>query len=224
MLKALGASTASLVKDALGQALIVLVVGIGRHRVGLVAALGALAGTALPFLLSPLTTLLPGVIMIAARSRRSRLRPALRHLRRPPHRTREQPMITLDDITLTFPDGDSRVTAVDHVTLRRIRAPSPASPDPAGRQVQPAGRRRNPHPARLRAGVIDGRRRHALDPGQATELRRDSIGIVFQQSNLIPSLTAEEQLPVMNELGAPHAPVAAREVAARADELLRPWA
>ena len=26
-------------------------------------------------------------------------------------------MITLDDVTLTCPDGSSRVTAVDHVTL-----------------------------------------------------------------------------------------------------------
>lgn len=64
VLKALGASTGSLVRDSLGQALIVLVVGIGVG-LGVVALLGALAGTALPFMLSPLTTLLPGVIMIA---------------------------------------------------------------------------------------------------------------------------------------------------------------
>ncbi|MCJ1697946.1 ABC transporter permease [Rathayibacter caricis] len=63
VLKALGASTRSLVRDALGQALIVLVVGIGLG-LGLVAVFGALAGSALPFLLSPITTVLPGVIMI----------------------------------------------------------------------------------------------------------------------------------------------------------------
>ena len=64
VLKALGASTRSLRTDALGQALVVLVAGIG---VGLavVTALGLLAGSALPFLLSPVTTLLPGIIMIA---------------------------------------------------------------------------------------------------------------------------------------------------------------
>lgn len=33
------------------------------------------------------------------------------------------------------------------------------------------------------------------------ELRREHIGIVFQQSNLLPSLTAREQLLVMGELG-----------------------
>lgn len=64
VLKALGASTRSLIRDALGQALIVLLLGIGTG-LGLVALFGALAGTALPFLLSPITTVLPGVIMIA---------------------------------------------------------------------------------------------------------------------------------------------------------------
>lgn len=64
VLKALGASTSSLVKDALGQALIVLVLGTGVG-IGLVSVLGAAAGGTLPFLLSPLTTLLPAVIMIA---------------------------------------------------------------------------------------------------------------------------------------------------------------
>lgn len=64
VLKALGASTPSLVRDALGQALIVLLAGIGVG-LGVVALLGTLAGTALPFLLSPLTTVLPGAIMIA---------------------------------------------------------------------------------------------------------------------------------------------------------------
>ncbi|GAA1649963.1 ABC transporter permease [Microbacterium flavum] len=64
VLKALGASTRSLVRDALGQALIVLLAGIGLG-LAVVVAFGALAGAALPFLLSPLTTVLPGAIMIA---------------------------------------------------------------------------------------------------------------------------------------------------------------
>ncbi len=64
VLKALGASTRSLVRDALGQAFIVLMVGIGLG-IGIVALLGTVAGNALPFLLSPLTTILPGLIMIA---------------------------------------------------------------------------------------------------------------------------------------------------------------
>lgn len=62
VLKALGATTASLVRDSLGQASIVLLAGIG---VGLatVIGLGLLAGQALPFVISPLTTLAPAAVM-----------------------------------------------------------------------------------------------------------------------------------------------------------------
>ncbi|MGY5766048.1 ABC transporter permease [Brachybacterium sp. DNPG3] len=62
VLKALGASTAALVRDALGQALVVLVVGIGTGLLA-VLGLGLLASGVLPFVLSPLTTLLPGAVM-----------------------------------------------------------------------------------------------------------------------------------------------------------------
>jgi len=62
VLKALGASTSSLVRDALGQALIVLVLGIGVG-LGLTWGLGIVAGSALPFMMSPVTTLLPGLMM-----------------------------------------------------------------------------------------------------------------------------------------------------------------
>ncbi|MEJ6488898.1 ABC transporter permease [Leucobacter sp. USCH14] len=62
VLKALGATTGSLVRDSLGQAFIVLAAGIG---VGLAAVvgLGTLAGQALPFVVSPLTTFVPAVVM-----------------------------------------------------------------------------------------------------------------------------------------------------------------
>jgi putative ABC transport system permease protein len=63
VLKALGASTSSLVRDALGQALVVLVLGVGIG-IAIVAALGAVTGGVLPFLLSPVTTVLPGLIMV----------------------------------------------------------------------------------------------------------------------------------------------------------------
>ncbi|QDZ15453.1 ABC transporter permease [Humibacter ginsenosidimutans] len=62
VLKALGATTKSLVRDALGQATVVLVVGIGIGML-VVTGLGLLASGALPFLLSPLTTVAPAVAM-----------------------------------------------------------------------------------------------------------------------------------------------------------------
>ena len=62
VLKALGATTRSLVKDSLGQALVVLMVGIGAG-LAVVVGLGSLAGGAVPFVLSPLTTLAPAAVM-----------------------------------------------------------------------------------------------------------------------------------------------------------------
>jgi putative ABC transport system permease protein len=62
VLKALGATQRSLVLDALGQALVVLVGGIAVGMLAVVG-LGALAGNALPFLIAPATTLLPAVAM-----------------------------------------------------------------------------------------------------------------------------------------------------------------
>ncbi|MFG2949250.1 ABC transporter permease [Streptomyces adustus] len=65
VLKALGASTANLLKDALGQAVILLGGGtlIGT---GIAAAIGALvSGSAVPFLLTPATVLVPAAVTIA---------------------------------------------------------------------------------------------------------------------------------------------------------------
>lgn len=64
VLKALGATTTALARDALGQALVVLVAGVGLG-IGLTALFGSLLGGALPFVLNPLTTLAPGLVMIA---------------------------------------------------------------------------------------------------------------------------------------------------------------
>jgi putative ABC transport system permease protein len=64
VLKALGASTANLLLDALGQA-VVLLAGGTLIGTGLAAALGALvSGSAVPFLLTPTTVLIPAVVMI----------------------------------------------------------------------------------------------------------------------------------------------------------------
>ncbi len=48
--------------------------------------------------------------------------------------------------------------------------------------------------------VVDGRDLTQLSPEQLTDLRRDSVGFVFQFFNLIPTLTAEENVAVVAEL------------------------
>lgn len=62
ILKALGATNRMLTVDALGQATVVLVLGISAG-IGVTAALGTVAGAALPFVLNPLTTVVPGLVM-----------------------------------------------------------------------------------------------------------------------------------------------------------------
>ncbi|WP_432173545.1 ABC transporter permease [Streptomyces sp. Tue6028] len=64
VLKALGASTAGLLKDALGQA-VVLLVGGTLLGTGIAGALGAaVSGSAVPFVLEPATILVPAAVMI----------------------------------------------------------------------------------------------------------------------------------------------------------------
>ena len=131
-------------------------------------------------------------------------------------------MIRLNDITLTFPDGDSRVTAVDGVSLTAHPGTVTGITGPSGSGksslLAVAGTLLRPDSGEI---LIDGNDVTALSPPEATRLRRDRIGIVFQQPNLIPSLTAREQLSVMNELGAPRSRRRDRAAAAsRADELL----
>jgi putative ABC transport system permease protein len=70
VLKALGASTGNLLRDALGQALILLTGGI-LLGTALAAGMGAavsgsaVSGSAVPFVLTPATVLIPAAVMIA---------------------------------------------------------------------------------------------------------------------------------------------------------------
>lgn len=64
VLKALGASTRYLLRDALGQAVLLLVLGTALGT-ALAAGVGALVGSAVPFVLDAPTVLFPAVVMIA---------------------------------------------------------------------------------------------------------------------------------------------------------------
>ncbi|MEZ7898349.1 MAG: ABC transporter ATP-binding protein [Flaviflexus sp.] len=115
-------------------------------------------------------------------------------------------MIELQNVTLTYTDGNSRITAVDNVSLRcedgtlmGITGPSGSGKSSllaiAASLIRPDS-----------GGVLIGEGTDTVDAAQlskteATELRRERIGIVFQQSNLLPALTAREQIEVMAHLG-----------------------
>lgn len=130
-------------------------------------------------------------------------------------------MIRLNNVTLTFPDGDTRIVAVDNVTLAAHPGTVTGITGPSGSGksslLAVAATLIRPDSGQVFIDEVDAT---TLNSREATELRRDNIGIVFQQSNLVPSLTAREQLIVMNELGAPGSRRNRAAAAARADMLL----
>ncbi|MFB6890955.1 ABC transporter ATP-binding protein [Kitasatospora sp. NPDC056327] len=107
----------------------------------------------------------------------------------------------LDRITLTYPDGDGRLTALDDVSLTVPAGTVTAVVGPSGSGksslLAVAATLIAPDSGRV---VVDGTDTTRLDRAGLTALRRDRIGIVFQQPNLLPSLTAAEQLQVMAHL------------------------
>ncbi|MFI1461944.1 ABC transporter ATP-binding protein [Nocardia carnea] len=106
--------------------------------------------------------------------------------------------LNLIDITLTYPDGDRRLTALDRVDLEVPRGNVTAVVGPSGSGksslLAVAATLITPDAGTV---VIDGTPTTGLRRSALTDLRRSRIGIVFQQPNLIASLTAVEQLQVM---------------------------
>ncbi|MDH6130884.1 putative ABC transport system ATP-binding protein [Kitasatospora sp. MAA4] len=125
--------------------------------------------------------------------------------------------LALRDVTLTYPDGESRLTALDHVSLEVAPGEFTAVAGPSGSGksslLAVAATLLRPDSGQV---VIDGQDAGALGERERTALRRDRLGIVFQQSNLLASLTAVEQLLVLEDVRGGRV----REARGRAQELL----
>ncbi|MFF0852496.1 ABC transporter ATP-binding protein [Streptomyces sp. NPDC003280] len=110
--------------------------------------------------------------------------------------------LELTDITLTYADGDTRLTALDRVTLQVPKGSLTAVVGPSGSGksslLAVAATLITPDAGTV---TVDGAATAGLSRGELAELRRHRIGIVFQQPNLLPSLTAAEQLQVMARMG-----------------------
>ncbi|MFJ3779339.1 ABC transporter ATP-binding protein [Streptomyces sp. NPDC090075] len=104
----------------------------------------------------------------------------------------------LTDITLTYPDGPTRLTALDQVTLEVPKGSLTVVVGPSGSGksslLAVAATLVTPDVGSV---TVDGTSTTGMTRRELAELRRHSIGIVFQQPNLLPSLTAAEQLQVM---------------------------
>lgn len=103
--------------------------------------------------------------------------------------------LRLADVTLTLGDGDSTVTALDHVSLTVPAGELLAvvGPSGAGKSslLAVSGALTRPESGTV---LVDGVDVSTLSPARQAELRRERIGFVFQSGNLLPALTAVDQL------------------------------
>ena len=103
--------------------------------------------------------------------------------------------LRVTDVSLTLGDGDQQVTALDHVSLELPAGQLMAVVGPSGSGksslLAVCGGLRTPTSGQI---FINGTDITVMASHQLTEVRRDRIGFVFQQSNLVPSLTAVDQL------------------------------
>lgn len=110
-------------------------------------------------------------------------------------------MIKLQNIVLTFPDGNSRITAVNDLSLDVPEGTITGVTGPSGSGksslLAVASTLIKPDSGRLFINDVD---MLSLSTKKAEKMRREEIGIVFQQANLLPSLKAWEQLVVVGAM------------------------
>lgn len=125
--------------------------------------------------------------------------------------------LNLINISLEYPDGDSTLKALDAVDLAVGRGEflSLVGPSGSGKSSLLAVAATLVKPTSGLV-VIDGQDVSAFRDAERTALRRDKVGIIFQQPNLLPSLTAVEQLLILDHLRGK----AVREALGKAHELL----
>lgn len=112
-----------------------------------------------------------------------------------PPATTDAPAARVEDLTKVYGKGDTGVTALAGVTVDIARGEFTAIMGPSG-----SGKSTLMHCAAGLDSVTSGRVYigstdiTSLKEKALTELRRDRIGFVFQAFNLVPTLTAEENI------------------------------
>jgi putative ABC transport system ATP-binding protein len=103
--------------------------------------------------------------------------------------------LDLAEVTLVLGDGDETVTALDHVTLTVDAGQIVAVVGPSGSGksslLAVAGALVTPTDGQVRLGGTD---LTTATRRQLSRIRRERLGFVFQSGNLIPALTALDQV------------------------------
>ena len=126
--------------------------------------------------------------------------------------------LELTDVRKTYPSGDSDVVALDHATMQVGDDDILALVGPSGSGkttlLSISGGLLTPSEGQV---VVGGQDISTYSAKQLTEFRRDSVGFVFQAVNLVPFLTARENLMIVNDFDRKRSHKVARE---RAERLL----
>jgi putative ABC transport system ATP-binding protein len=109
--------------------------------------------------------------------------------------------LEMRDVTKIYGSGDTAVTALAHATLTVAAQEMVALVGPSGSGkttlLSIAGGLLHASSGEVRVG---GRDISHASARQLTDLRRDMVGFVFQSVNLVPFLTARENLLLVDEL------------------------
>jgi len=127
-------------------------------------------------------------------------------------------VLDMRDVRKVYRSGDADIVALDHATVQVDHGEIVALLGPSGSGkttlLSIAGGLLTPTAGTV---VVAGHDISGHTPKQLTEFRRENVGFVFQSVNLVPFLTAEENLLVVDELGGGKGGKAAK---ARARQLL----
>lgn len=106
--------------------------------------------------------------------------------------------LDLHDIHLSFADGDAQRAILDGVNLSiapgEVVAFTGASGSGKSTLLAIAALLSQPDRGRV---VVAGNDTEGMSDSERTKVRRDNIGVVYQSANLLPSLTALEQLELI---------------------------
>lgn len=115
--------------------------------------------------------------------------------------TEQTPALEIVEATLELGDGESRVRALDAVSLAVMPGEFVAIVGPSGSGksslLAAAGAMTTPDSGVVR---VHGTDLASLSRRAATRFRLENIGFVFQSGNLLPSLTAADQLRLAGRL------------------------
>lgn len=132
--------------------------------------------------------------------------------------TNDDRALTLREVTKVYGEGEQRVVALDRVDLTVAADEMLVLIGPSGSGkttlLTVAGALLRPTSGEVRVGGTD---LVGLGDADLARFRRDRIGFVFQSVNLVPFLTARENLLAVRQFGGGRIDRAARE---RADQLL----